>query len=166
MTGRARLARHETIAIAQGLLAIEPLLVGADEDLVSVLRRAGAEPSTRVLGVVDDVGILVGILPIRELVYEVLGRVMPEVLLPSVVDYEGLTRFGHVVEGHTARDAMLPPAVLRETASIVDAFRLMHQRMVSGLYVVDAKGRPTGYVDLLELAMAFVPPAGEQPARS
>ena len=164
MTGRARLARHEPIAIAQGLLAIEPLLVAADEDLVSVLRRAGAQPSTRVLGVVDDNGVLIGVLPIRELVYEVLGRVMPEVLLPDVMDYAGLARFGHVVEGRTARDAMLPPAVLPETAAIVTAFRLMHARMVSGLYVVDRNGRPTGYVDLLELAMAFVPPADDRSA--
>jgi len=166
VSGRARLARHETIAKAQGLLAIEPLLVGADEDLVSVLRRAFGQPSTRVLGVVDGDGVLVGILPIRELVYEVLGRVMPEVLLPSVVDYEGLTRFVHVVEGRTARDAMLPPAVLAETASVVDAFRLMHARMVSGLYVVDAQGRPTGYVDLLELAAGCLePPADAAPTR-
>ncbi len=37
-----------------------------------------------------------------------------------------------------------------------EAFPLMHQRHVSGVYVVDAAGRPTGYIDGLELAAAIV----------
>ncbi len=156
MTGRARLARHEPISIAQGLLAIEPLIVSADTDLLGALGRAVARPASRVLGVVDAGGVLVGVLPVRELVYEVLGRVMPEVLLPDVVDYAGLERFGHVVEGRAVRDAMLPSAALPPTATIAEAFRIMHARKLSGLFVVDPGGRPTGYLDLLELATACV----------
>jgi hypothetical protein len=32
----------------------------------------------------------------------------------------------------------------------------MHERHLSGVYVVDAAGRPTGYLDGLELAAAVV----------
>ena len=32
----------------------------------------------------------------------------------------------------------------------------MHARHLSGLYVVDDDGRPTGYLDLLELTMHYV----------
>ena len=32
----------------------------------------------------------------------------------------------------------------------------MHARHLSGLYVVDGDGRPTGYLDLLELTMRYV----------
>jgi hypothetical protein len=32
----------------------------------------------------------------------------------------------------------------------------MHQRHLSGLYVVDPDGRPTGYLDLLELVLLYV----------
>ena len=49
-----------------------------------------------------------------------------------------------------------PPAALPESATMAEAFHLMHQRHVSGVYVVDADGRPTGYVDGLELAAAIV----------
>ena len=49
------------ITAAEGLLAIEPVLVGADDPLDSVIRRAASSPSTRVLGVVDGAGVLVGV---------------------------------------------------------------------------------------------------------
>jgi hypothetical protein len=32
----------------------------------------------------------------------------------------------------------------------------MHARRLSGLYVIDEAGRPTGYLDLLELTMRYV----------
>jgi hypothetical protein len=32
----------------------------------------------------------------------------------------------------------------------------MHKRHLSGLYVVDEGGRPTGYLDLLELVLLYV----------
>jgi CBS domain-containing protein len=53
---------------------------------------------------------------------------------------------------------MRPPAALPETATMAEAFRLMHERQLSGVYVVDAAGRPIAYVDGLELAAAVVGP--------
>ncbi|HEX5589242.1 MAG TPA: hypothetical protein VFX65_02990, partial [Candidatus Limnocylindrales bacterium] len=32
---------------------------------------------------------------------------------------------------------------------------VMHERRIGGLYVVDVNGRPTGYLDLLELAVVY-----------
>jgi CBS domain-containing protein len=51
---------------------------------------------------------------------------------------------------------MLPPATVEGQATVDDAFRVMHARRLSGLYVVDDAGRPTGYLDLLELTMHYV----------
>jgi CBS domain-containing protein len=51
---------------------------------------------------------------------------------------------------------MLPPATVSGASSIDDAFRTMHARRLSGLYVIDDAGRPTGYLDLLELTMHYV----------
>jgi len=48
------------------------------------------------------------------------------------------------------------PATISETATIDEAFRRMHARRLSGLYVIDEAGRPTGYLDLLELTMRYV----------
>ena len=156
VTDRIRLARQTTVAACQALLEIEPLLVAPDDDLLVVMRRSTAQPATRLIGIVEGDGRLVGVLPILRLAESVVARVVPESLLTDITGIADVARFGHAVEARTARDAMLPPASIAAESSILDAFRLMHQRRLSGLYVVDADGHPTGYLDLLELAMTYV----------
>ena len=156
MTGEFRLARHTTVAACQSLLAIEPLIVHRDVDLLAVMRRAVDHPETRLIGVVDDAGILVGVLPVLRVAESVIGRVVPEALLSDIDDVDDVARFGHAIEARTAGDAMIDRAVTRPDATIDQAFRVMHARHLSGLYVVDADGRPTGYLDLLELAIRYV----------
>jgi CBS domain-containing protein len=120
------------------------------------MRRAAAQPGTRLIGVVDDDHRLVGVLPILRLVESVVARVVPEALLTDIADVADVARFGHAIEARTAGAAMLEPAVIAPESTIDEAFRLMHQRRLSGLYVVDPEGRPTGYLDLLELALVYV----------
>jgi CBS domain-containing protein len=120
------------------------------------MRRAAAQPATRLIGVVDDDGRLVGVLPILRLVETVVARVVPESLLTDIHDIADVARFGHAVEARTAAEAMVEPAAIAPEATVSEAFRLMHQRRLSGLYVVDQQGRPTGYLDLLELALVYV----------
>ncbi len=147
---------HTPITAAEGLLAIEPVLVAADEHLDAVIRRAGASPSTRVLGVVDGAGVLIGVVTSHDLVAAVVGRLAPGALLAQIHDADGVGEYGRVVEATVAGDLMRPPAALRESATLAEAFHLMYVRHLSGLYVVDAAGRPTGYLDGLELAAAVV----------
>ena len=71
---------------------------------------------------------------------------------------EDVGEFDRFVEATVAGDLMRPPAALAGTATMGEAFRLMHERHLSGLYVVDAAGRPVAYVDGLELAAAVVGP--------
>ncbi|MCI0581741.1 MAG: CBS domain-containing protein [Chloroflexi bacterium] len=156
MSGGFRIARQTPVSVCQKNLAIDPLLVGLDDDLLGVMRRAAAQPATRLIGVVDSDGRLAGVLPILRLAESVVARVVPESLLGDIADIAGVARFGHAVEARLARDAMLPPAGIEPSATISDAFRLMHQRRLSGLYVVDSDGRPSGYLDLLELAIVYV----------
>jgi CBS domain-containing protein len=156
VTGPVRLARQTTVAACQALLEIEPLIVGLGEDLHEILRRSAAQPATRLIGVVDDAGRLVGVLPILRLAESVVAHVVPEALLADIADIADVARFGHAVEARTAADVMLEPASIRPAGTLGEAFRLMHQRRLSGLYVVDDDGRPTGYLDLLELAVAYV----------
>ena len=151
-----RLARHAPVSACQDLLAIGPVLARADEDLLVVMRRAAAQPATRLIGVVDDTGRLVGILPMLRLAEAVVARVDPESLLADIADVADVARFGHAVEARTVADAMIEPASIEPSATIGEAFRIMHQRRLSGLYVVDPAGHPTGYLDLLELAIAYV----------
>lgn len=149
---------HTPIAAAEGLLAIEPVLVAPGDHLDAVIRRAGASPSTRVLGVVDPAGVLIGVVTSHDLVAAVVGRLAPGALLTEIRDAEGVEEFGRFVEAKDAGDLMRAPAALPETATLSEAFHLMHQRHLSGIYVVDATGRPTGYIDGLELAAAVVTP--------
>lgn len=165
MTGPIRLARQTTVAACQAILAIEPLVVALDEDLLVVMRRAATQPATRLIGVVDDGRRLVGVFPILRLAESVVARVVPEALMADITDVADVARFGHAVEARTAADIMLEPASIAPQATLGEAFRLMHQRRLSGLYVVDDAGRPTGYLDLVELALAYVDALeGRQPA--
>jgi CBS domain-containing protein len=156
VTDDLRLARRTPVAAVQQLLAIEPLLVGPDEDLLVVMRRCAQHPETRLLGVVDADRRLVGVVPILRVAEAVVARAVPEALLVDISDVSDVARFGHLVEARTVADVMLPPAVTHPEATIAEAFREMHRRHLSGLYVVDSDGRPTGYIDLLELAMRYV----------
>jgi hypothetical protein len=59
---------------------------------------------------------------------------------------------------------MLPPAAIAPDATIGEAFRVMHQRHLSALYVVGPDQHPTGYLDLLELAVLYVDALEQQAA--
>ncbi len=156
MTQKIQLARQTSVETCQALLEIEPLLVGPDDELLAVMRRAAAQPETRLIGVVGPDRTIVGVLPILRLAESVVARVVPESLLASITDVAGVADFGHAIEARTARDVMLPPATIDARATVAEAFHRMRERRLSGLYVVDASGRPTGYLDLLELAVNYV----------
>jgi len=144
------------ITAAVALLAIEPVLVAAGDHLDSVMQRAGTSPSTRVLGVIDEGGVLIGIVTSHDLVAAVVGRLAPGALLTRIHDVDGVAEYGRYVEAKVAGDLMQPPAALPVTATLAEAFHLMYVRDLSGVYVVDAGGRPAGYLDGLELAAAVV----------
>lgn len=166
MTGRPSVTRSTPVAACEGLLAFAPLTVPRDTDVVEVLRRAATMPTTRLIGVVDDDGRLVGIIPIRDLVESVVARLIPEALLIDVEDVDDIVHFGVVVESRTAADVMKPPVTVTPEMSIARAFRELHHNSLSGVYVVDPEGRPIGYLDALELAylVAEGSPGGPGPA--
>ncbi len=151
-----RVARDTSVADCQQLLDIEPLLVAHTDDVLSVMRRAAVQPATRLVGVVDEAGQLVGVIPVLRLAEAVIARVVPESLLGHIAGVADVARFGHAVEARTAREAMDPPASIAPDRTLGEAFRIMHEGHLSGLYVVDEAGRPTGYLDLLELAIRYL----------
>jgi hypothetical protein len=156
MSDATRLARQTPVSVCAALLPIEPLLVDQDADPLSIVRAAAAQPETRLIGVVDPAGVLVGVLPTLRLAETVVARVSPETLLAGLADLDEAARFGHEVGARRVSDVMLPPATIRGTETVDDAFRVMHARHLSGLYVVDGDGRPTGYLDLLEVTVRYL----------
>lgn len=156
MSNRPRLAKQTTVAVCQRLLAIEPLIVNEDDPVGTVMRRSAAQPETRLIGVVNAEGVLSGVIPILRLAEGVIARVVPESLMGDIADIADVARFGHAVEARTAKEAMIPAATISPEATIGDAFKAMHHLRLSGLYVVEPDGRPTGYLDLLELAISYL----------
>lgn len=156
MSDRTRSARDTPVDTVHHQLAIEPLLAGVDDDILVVMRRAAARPETRLIGVIDGAGALVGVLPILRLAEAVVARVAPESLLTDIADIGDVKRFGSAVEARVVGDVMLPSAAIAGSATVDAAFHVMRTRHLSALYVVDDLARPTGYLDLLELAVFYV----------
>lgn len=156
MTQRLRLARRTQVDSAVGRLAIEPLLIREDEDLLAAMRFAAEHPSTRIIGITDADGRLIGVAPVSVLAEAVVAHAVPEAFFGDVGEPGDIGRFAHALEAKVLGEIALPPATITGDRPISEAFRLMHRRRLSGLYVVDADGRPTGYLDLQELAMAYV----------
>jgi predicted transcriptional regulator len=162
MTSRPRFARQTSVAECQTLLEIGPLLVPLGADLRDVVRLVARQSATRVIGVVDEAGRLAGVIPVTRVADSIIARVVPEALLVDVADAETATQFSHSMEDRVAADIMLAPATTVLSDTIGDAFRVMHHRHLAGLYIVDADGRPTGYLDLLELALVYVEALGDR----
>ena len=155
MTPPPRPARHTPVSESEGLLRIEPLLVPPTTDVLTAIRQAAEHPETRVVGVVDPTGRLIGVVPILRLAEAVVARVAPEAIMSTLTRLQDIADFGHAIEARTVGEAMLPPISVAPTATIDDAFRRMHERHQSGIHVVDDDGRPIGYLDLLELALIY-----------
>ena len=156
MSNSLRLTRRTTVGATQGRLAIEPLLIAHDVDLLVAMRRSARQPSTRIIGVVDDEGRILGVVPVALIAEAVVAHAVPEAFFAELADVEEVGQFGHNVEARTIGEIMVPPATIGPQATLGDAFRMMHQQHLSGLYVVDEAGRPTGYIDMQELAMRYV----------
>lgn len=156
MSDATRLARQTPVSVCAKMLPIEPLLVDQDADPLSIVRDAAEHPETRLIGVIDASGVLVGVLPTLRLAETVVARVSPETLLAGLADLDEAARFGHEVGARRVSDVMLPPATIKGTATVDDAFRLMHARHLSGLYIVDENSRPSGYLDLLEVSLRYL----------
>jgi hypothetical protein len=75
MTDAARRARRATVGECMALLPIEPLLLDQDEDPLRIVRLAAARPETRLIGVTDASGVLVGVVPMLRLAETVVARV-------------------------------------------------------------------------------------------
>jgi len=164
MTEPVRLARQSRVADCQDLLEIAPLLVHKEDDLLDVVRRSAAQPATRTIGVVDEAGRVIGVIRVLRLTESIVARVAPEAIMAGLKDVAEVGLFGHAVEDRIAGDIMEPPATISPEATISEAFREMHRHRVTGMYVVDSGGRPTGYVDLLELAIRLADALEEERA--
>jgi CBS domain-containing protein len=156
VSDRVRLARRTPVADCQDLLNIEPLLVPPGATLLEAMRRSAAQPSTRLIGIAEPGGPILGILAVSVLAEAVVAHAVPEAFFADLPGPDEVGSFGHAMGARSVADIMQPLVTISPEATITEAFRLMHQHELSGLYVVDRDRRVTGYLDLQELAMRYV----------
>ncbi len=117
-------------------------------DVVQAHRR---QPACRTLAVVDDERVR-GIIPVRLLQQAVFVDVFPGAALGEVDDLASALEVMHEMRHKTAGELMEDAQVVRLDDSLHDAFVRIDRAGVSGLPIVDAADRLTGYLDLGALA--------------
>lgn len=148
--------RHLTVGDVHRRLTIDPITVRASTTMREIAELAARSPMTRVVAVVDDDGRLIGIVPLRMVSIRVLSSVLPELALRLTSSTEGMAEFEKAIRGDTAGDIMADPAGLPTTMSLGDAFQRLVTLRVDGLPVVDDQNRVIGYLDAVEVLLAWL----------
>lgn len=142
------------------LRGTDPIVVRADDSLQRLAELAVERTGCRVLAVVNDEEHLVGVIPVRVLVNDIFLKIVPEEFLGEILDVEGALRYAAHVKARKAGDIMLPPVSVRRDENVRDAFERMHHAKLNGLPVVDDTASVVGYLDQLELLLAWVRASG------
>jgi CBS domain-containing protein len=146
--------------IARLLRGTDPVTVHPEDSLRSVAEVSVAHPECGVLLVVDDAGVLVGLIPATQLVRDIFARIVPEEVLSHISDVEAALEYASLLGARTAADVMDPPVAVRADDTAREAFRRLRESGLAGLPVTDSRGRVEAYLDELELLLAWVEATG------
>jgi CBS domain-containing protein len=144
------------------LRGTEPIVVHEADSLQHLAELAVKRPECRVISVVDDADRLIGLVPIRTLVNDIFLKIVPEEFLGEIIDLESALRYATDLGVRTAADVMVESVSIRPEETVRDAFERMHHAHLNGLPITDADGRISGYLDQLELLLAWVQAAGRE----
>ncbi len=140
----------------------EPIVVHEADSLQQLAELAVNRPECRVISVVDDAERLIGLVPIRTLVNDIFLKIVPEQFLGEIVDLEGALRYASDLGVRTAADVMIEPVWVLPEETVRDAFERMHHAQLNGLPITDRDGHISGYLDQLELLLAWVRATGRE----
>lgn len=156
------ITQSTTIAEADRLLSIGPVVVRAGESLRAIAEKAVENTGCRVISVVDGDDRLIGVIPVRVLVNDIFLKIVPEEFLGEIQDLDAAMKYAAHIAARTASDIQLPPVSVRRDETCRDAFRRMHDARLNGLPIVDDVGKVVGYVDQLELLLVWVRSSGRE----
>ena len=149
------------IAEVEGLLrGNDSVIVQAGDSLEHLAELAIDNPSCRVMSVVDEDGLLIGVVPVRLLVNDIFLKIVPEEFLGVITDVDDVLEYAKHIRARQAADIMLRPVSVRPDQTVRDAFEIMHKARLNGLPVVNADARVVGYLDQLELLLAWIDATG------
>ena len=155
------ITQQTTIADADRILHMAPVVVPASSSLRDVAELAVENTGCRVIAVVDSDRRLVGVLPVRVLVNDVFLKIVPEEFLGEITDLEGALKYAQHVGARTAGDVMVDPVSVHPDETVRTAFERMHISHLNGLPITDRDETVVGYVDQLELLMVWVRASGK-----
>ena len=146
--------------VARLLRGTEPVTVHSGDALRAVAERSVQHPECGVLLVVDDEKVLVGQIRVSDLVNDIFRKIVPEEFLSEITGVDTALEYAERIGARTAGDIMLPPRSVRKDQTVREAFHEMHEGQLAGLAVVDEGGHVQGYLDELELLLAWVEATG------
>jgi CBS domain-containing protein len=148
--------------VARLLSATEPITVQRGDPLREVAAQAVQHPEIGVLCVVNPAGELVGLIPVSQLVEDIFVKIVPEEFLSHIDDASAALDYAERLGARTAGDIMAKPVSVRPDETVRDAFRKLHESELAGLPVVDDEQHVIGYLDQLELLLAWVEVSGRK----
>lgn len=160
----AQAMTHATLIAEVGSMVhgTEPIVVSAADSIQHLAELAVERPECRVISVADEVGRLMGLVPIRTLVNDIFLKIVPEQFLGEITTIEEALRYASDLGARTAADVMIAPVSVHPDETVRDAFERMHHAELNGLPITDADERITGYLDQLELLLAWVRATGRE----
>ncbi len=152
-------AVRDVARLLQGTNAVKVL---GTEALRDVARRSAQHPECGVLSVVDQSGVLLGLIPVTQLVEDIFVKIVPEEFLSHIDRASEALDYAERLGARTAADIMSKPVSVKPDETVRDAFRKLHEFKLAGLPVVDDAGHVVGYLDELELLLAWVEVSGRR----
>src|SRR5688500_15871362 len=156
------ITQSTSIAEADQILQMSPVIVPATASLREVAELAVRNTGCRVIAVVDEERRLVGVLPVRALVNDVFLKIVPEEFLGEITDLEGALKYAEHVGARTAGNVMVAPVSVHPDETVRTAFQRMHESKLNGLPITGRDEKVIGYVDQLELLIVWVRASGRR----
>jgi len=150
------ITRETSVAEAMGRVGMPGCVVNEDSDLLHAAETMASCLGTQTVAVVDDEGLLVGVIPMRLLLAELYLHVAPEEFLVGMRAFENIEEFGRISRAQKAKELMQPPVYVTMEDSVREAFVKMHETDLEGLPIVDQEMRVVGYLDRLQLVRLWL----------
>lgn len=131
------------------------LVVSVETPLGQLPELLAGHRAHKTIAVADSSGVLAGIIPAALVVQDLLFDVMPEELLADLLEPGRAASLTRELHAHTAGELMHPPVAVPAEATLREAVHILHHAGLQGAPVVDRAGQVTGYLDLLDVMLAW-----------
>jgi CBS domain-containing protein len=146
-----------TVSEALEILGLEPSVVRPDDPISRVVEVMRFHPSVNVVGVINEEDRLIGLIDTTTLSEILFFLVFPGSFIAELHDRQTVLEFfKRPHDAKTAGDIMQPPEFIHTHDTLYEAFRVLQQRKLEGIPVLDSHNKVTGYIHLIDLMAMYV----------